>query len=77
LKTSELVTLITLKEDGKSKVKVGDAREIVAILSDEVWTEFQAMGYKEVPKLPILKVLYLNGKKRSKKAKPVEPIKES
>jgi hypothetical protein len=35
------------------------------------------MGYKEVPKLPILKVLYLNGKKRSKKAKPVEPIKES
>ena len=72
-----LVSHLAKGEDGKSKVKVGDVREIVALLSDQLFIEFEALGYVETPKVPSLKSLYLNGKRRAKKVKPAEPIEES
>lgn len=73
---AQIASLIAKGEKGKSNMKIGDAREVVAILSDQLYSEFEVLGYKETPKVPTLRALYLNGKKRAKKEKPVEPIKE-
>lgn len=73
---AQIASLIAKKEAGKHSITVGDARQVVSILSDQLFEEFEALGYKETPKVPTLRALYLNGKKRAKKEKPVEPIKE-
>lgn len=64
-----IASLIAKGEGGKHKMKIGDAREVVAVLSDQLFAEFEALGYKETPKVPTLRALYLNGKKRNKKPK--------
>lgn len=74
---ANLVQILTKQEDGKSKVKIGDMREIIAALSDQIFYEFEVLGYVETPKVPSLKALYLNGKKRAKKEKSPEPILEA
>lgn len=64
---SQIASLIAKGEGGKHKMKIGDAREVVAILSDQIFAEFVALNYTETPKVPTLRALYLNGKKRNKK----------
>jgi len=66
---SQIASLIAMREGGKYKIKIGDAREVVAALSDEIFAEFEALGYRETPKVPILKTLYMNGKRRNRQPK--------
>lgn len=60
----ELVQHIVNKEDGKSKVTIGDVREIVGIISDLFYIEEKVQVIK-----PTWKTLIENGKRRDKSKK--------
>jgi ABC-type Fe3+ transport system substrate-binding protein len=64
----DLVEYIATKEGGKSNVKIGDAREVVGIISDlvyEVSTEDDGENQLE----DFIKKLKANGKRRAKRKK--------
>ena len=53
---TELASLVARLEGKKSKVKIGDVREILRILSD--------LSFEDTT---VLKLIYANGKRRGKK----------
>lgn len=59
MKIQELASRLAKLEGKKSQVKIGDMREILAILSDVVYHEMNG----------IVGALYENGKRRAKRKK--------
>lgn len=71
MKISEIVKILAKGEDGKSKVKVGDIREVIGLLSDLLYADQKGLDHP----YETYDALVLNGKRRAKKKalKPVEP----
>lgn len=65
---NKLARTIALKEGKKSQARMGDVREILAILSDIYFEEVTAMGfYIDTKAVGIDVLLYLAGEKRAKR----------
>lgn len=68
---NKLASAVAKREGKKSQARIGDIREILSILSDMMFEQFERHGWKIDMDLPhaIDSQLYRNGQRRAKKIK--------
>lgn len=67
ISVGQLVTMLTKKEGKIGQVKVGDMREVIAILSDLIYQDVIKAADHQM--LGVISALFVNGRRRYKRQK--------